>query len=127
MIPTAHDVPLIPGCRSLALELNSPTISPVPEDKERLRKSQVVATRRQPSDTTRTEKSEPTGHTCIVMRITITCEQCGQRHRLARTITEPGPIYLVCHQCETPLNAILDETQVPTTPPRPPWLSGVTS
>jgi hypothetical protein len=41
------------------------------------------------------------------MRITITCESCGKRHELARTRFEPGLIWLVCHGCETPLQAQL--------------------
>ena len=46
------------------------------------------------------------------MRITITCEECGRRHRLERTIDEPGPIWIVCHDCELPLRAVL-ETAAP--------------
>jgi hypothetical protein len=42
------------------------------------------------------------------MRITITCEECGRRHRLERTIDEPGPIWIVCHDCELPLRAALE-------------------
>ncbi len=42
------------------------------------------------------------------MRVTITCEDCGERHRLERNITEPGPIWIVCHSCELPLQALLD-------------------
>jgi hypothetical protein len=42
------------------------------------------------------------------MRITITCEDCGRRHRLERSVTEPGPIWIVCHACETPLRADLE-------------------
>lgn len=42
------------------------------------------------------------------MRITITCEECGRRHRLERTIDEPGPIWIVCHDCELPLRAVLE-------------------
>jgi hypothetical protein len=45
------------------------------------------------------------------MRITITCEDCGRRHRLERSITEAGPIWIVCHACETPLRADLELTQ----------------
>jgi hypothetical protein len=41
------------------------------------------------------------------MRITITCEGCGERHELARTRFEPGPIWLVCHGCERSLQAQL--------------------
>jgi hypothetical protein len=42
------------------------------------------------------------------MRVTITCEDCGERHRLERNVTEPGPIWIVCHACELPLQAVLD-------------------
>jgi hypothetical protein len=42
------------------------------------------------------------------MRVTITCEECGERHRLERRITEPGPIWIICHGCELPLQAVLD-------------------
>ena len=43
------------------------------------------------------------------MRITITCEDCGRRHRLERSVEEPGPIWIVCHDCELPLRAVLEE------------------
>jgi hypothetical protein len=42
------------------------------------------------------------------MRVTITCEDCGHKHRLERRITEPGPIWIVCHNCELPLQAVLE-------------------
>lgn len=42
------------------------------------------------------------------MRVTITCEDCGQRHRLERRINEPGPIWIICHSCELPLQATLE-------------------
>ena len=45
------------------------------------------------------------------MRITITCEDCGRRHRLERQMTEPGPIWIICHSCETPLRAELEPSQ----------------
>jgi hypothetical protein len=45
------------------------------------------------------------------MRITITCEDCGRRHRLERSVSDPGPIWIVCHTCETPLRADLEATQ----------------
>ena len=48
------------------------------------------------------------------MKVTITCEDCGERHRLERRITEPGPIWIVCHSCELPLQAVLEG---PTTEP----------
>lgn len=49
------------------------------------------------------------------MRITITCEECGRRHRLERSIAEPGSIWIVCHDCELPLRAVLelDDNAVP--------------
>jgi hypothetical protein len=52
------------------------------------------------------------------MRITITCEECGRRHRLERTIDEAGPIWIVCHDCELPLRAVL-ETTAPAAEPAP--------
>lgn len=42
------------------------------------------------------------------MRVTITCEDCGERHRLERRVSEPGPIWIVCHACELPLQAVLE-------------------
>jgi hypothetical protein len=42
------------------------------------------------------------------MRITITCEDCGRRHRLERSVADAGPIWIVCHSCETPLRADLE-------------------
>jgi len=51
------------------------------------------------------------------MRVTITCEECGERHRLERQVSEPGPIWIVCHNCELPLQAVLDApTGRPTAP-----------
>src|SRR5579862_5769204 len=51
------------------------------------------------------------------MRVTITCEECGERHRLERRVSEPGPIWIVCHNCELPLQAVLDGVASPTTAP----------
>ncbi len=52
------------------------------------------------------------------MRITITCEECGRRHRLERTIDEAGPIWIVCHECELPLRAVLESgTAITATAP----------
>jgi RNase P subunit RPR2 len=42
------------------------------------------------------------------MRVTITCEECGHKHRLERRISEPGPIWIICHNCELPLQAVLE-------------------
>jgi len=47
------------------------------------------------------------------MTITITCEDCGQRHRLERKVSEPGTIYIVCHGCELPLQAMLEAAAAP--------------
>jgi hypothetical protein len=41
-------------------------------------------------------------------RITITCEDCGRRHRLERSVGAPGMIWIVCHECELPLHAVLE-------------------
>jgi hypothetical protein len=50
------------------------------------------------------------------MRITITCEECGRRHRLERSVADPGSIWIVCHDCELPLRAVLEapDSTVPT-------------
>jgi hypothetical protein len=53
------------------------------------------------------------------MRITITCEECGRRHRLERTIDEAGPIWIVCHECELPLRAVLEAPATTATPAEP--------
>jgi hypothetical protein len=53
------------------------------------------------------------------MRITITCEECGRRHRLERTIDEGGPIWIVCHECELPLRAVLETAVTTSTPAEP--------
>jgi hypothetical protein len=53
------------------------------------------------------------------MRITITCEECGRRHRLERTIDEGGPIWIVCHECELPLRAVLETPAMTSTPAEP--------
>ena len=42
------------------------------------------------------------------MKVTITCEDCGNKHRLERRVAEPGPIWIVCHSCELPLQAVLE-------------------
>lgn len=42
------------------------------------------------------------------MRVSITCEFCKQRHRVERKVEVPGPIYIVCHNCEAALCAVLE-------------------
>ncbi len=51
------------------------------------------------------------------MKVTITCEECKHSMVLERHIYEPGPIALVCHDCETPIVAemapdVLDGRQI---------------
>ena len=41
-------------------------------------------------------------------RITITCEDCGRRHRLERPVGESGTIWIVCHDCELPIQAMFE-------------------
>lgn len=38
------------------------------------------------------------------MKITIVCSVCSRRHRVERDIVEPGPVNIVCHECEMPLS-----------------------
>lgn len=49
-------------------------------------------------------------------RITITCDDCGRRHRLERPVNTAGVIWIVCHDCELPLHAVFE----PSTTPAPP-------
>ena len=58
------------------------------------------------------------------MRVTITCEDCGQRHRLERRVSEPGPIWIICHNCELPLQATLDGPISPEPATQPTSLNG---
>ena len=57
------------------------------------------------------------------MRITITCEECGRRHRLERTVDEGGPIWIVCHDCELPLRAVLETSTAAAAAPAAPETS----
>jgi hypothetical protein len=41
-------------------------------------------------------------------RITITCDECGRRHRLERPVNSAGVIWIVCHECELPLHALFE-------------------
>ena len=62
------------------------------------------------------------------MRVTITCEECGERHRLERRVTEPGPIWIICHNCELPLQAMLEgaiASEPAAQPARPSAWAGV--
>jgi hypothetical protein len=42
------------------------------------------------------------------VRVAITCDECGRRHVLERTVDQAGEISIVCHDCELPLVALLD-------------------
>ncbi|MDB5068719.1 MAG: hypothetical protein JWM18_5153 [Chloroflexi bacterium] len=42
------------------------------------------------------------------VRVAITCDECGRRHVLERTVDQAGEISIVCHACELPLVALLD-------------------
>jgi hypothetical protein len=42
-------------------------------------------------------------------RITITCDDCGRRHRLERPVNAAGMIWIVCHDCELPLHAMFEQ------------------
>ncbi len=46
-------------------------------------------------------------------RIAITCEDCGRRHQLERTVDQPGMIWIVCHDCELPIQAMFDTPVAP--------------
>jgi len=37
------------------------------------------------------------------MRAIVTCECCGHRQTVERTIERPGTFHLVCHECERSL------------------------
>ncbi|MEA2616622.1 MAG: hypothetical protein QOE72_2405 [Chloroflexota bacterium] len=46
-------------------------------------------------------------------RIAITCEDCGRRHQLERPVGEAGMIWIVCHDCELPIQAMFDTPATP--------------
>lgn len=50
-------------------------------------------------------------------RITITCDDCGRRHRLERPVDTAGMIWIVCHECELPLHAMFDLPAAPEPAP----------
>jgi hypothetical protein len=39
-------------------------------------------------------------HEGDIVHIIVTCECCGRRHSLARTVDRPQTLHLVCHDCE---------------------------
>lgn len=57
------------------------------------------------------------------MNVSITCEGCNRVHRLERTEFEAGEkVWLICHDCETPIYAIIPPNQAPQVPtPKVPW------
>jgi hypothetical protein len=52
-------------------------------------------------------------------RITITCDDCGRRHRLERPVNSAGMIWIVCHECELPLYAMFDQAAASVAAPAP--------
>ena len=51
-------------------------------------------------------------------RVAITCDECGRRHVLERSLDQAGEISIVCHDCELPLVALLDVTLLQRGDPR---------
>jgi hypothetical protein len=49
------------------------------------------------------------GRNSDMTRITITCDDCGRRHRLERPVNAAGMIWIVCHDCELPLHAMFEQ------------------
>lgn len=47
-----------------------------------------------------------------MVRVAITCDECGRRHVLERTVDQAGEISIVCHDCELPLVALLDAARL---------------
>jgi transcription elongation factor Elf1 len=43
------------------------------------------------------------------MRAVVTCESCGHRETVARTIRTPQAFYVVCHRCEGVLRVEVTE------------------
>src|SRR6202165_3744844 len=68
-------------------------------------------------DSAISEASQSPCDAAHAMRVTITCEECGERHRLERRVSEPGPIWIVGPHCELPLQAVLDGVTNPNTAP----------
>jgi hypothetical protein len=42
------------------------------------------------------------------MRVSITCDECGRRHRLERTVHERDLLWIVCHDCELTLRVVVE-------------------
>src|ERR1700674_1663906 len=81
---------------------------------------QFVATAWLARDSAISEASHSPCDAAHAMRVTITCEECGERHRLERRVSEPGPIWIVCHNCELRRQAFLDGVTAPPTAPAAP-------
>jgi transcription elongation factor Elf1 len=55
------------------------------------------------------------------MRAIVTCECCGHRQTVARTVEKPGTFHLVCHECERSLRVdVSSEDLSAARPPRAP-------
>jgi ribosome-binding protein aMBF1 (putative translation factor) len=46
------------------------------------------------------------------MRAIVTCECCGHRQTVARTIRVPESFYLVCHDCERSLRVEVTDDDI---------------
>lgn len=46
------------------------------------------------------------------VRFTVTCKKCGRVHRLTRPLGEPEVVWVICHDCEMPLKATLEQADI---------------
>jgi uncharacterized Zn finger protein len=46
------------------------------------------------------------------MRAVVTCESCGHRETVARSIRTPQAFYVVCHECEGVLRVEVTEADL---------------
>jgi RNase P subunit RPR2 len=48
------------------------------------------------------------------LRVTVTCEECGERMRMERIIFAPEVVHLICHKCEGLLEVdMVDRSKTP--------------
>ena len=55
------------------------------------------------------------------MRVTVTCESCGEKMKLERLIVEPETLSLVCHNCESWLKVEIAESSFKRNPVKDPF------
>jgi uncharacterized paraquat-inducible protein A len=48
------------------------------------------------------------------MRAVVTCESCGLRQEVARSIAEPTTFHIVCHRCEKSLMVTVTQSDIRT-------------